>query len=368
MNVKIMPANPGASYLAHRAEIDAAIADVLEGGWYIMGRQVRAFEEEFAAYCGVRRAVGVGSGTAAIYLALRAGEIGPGDEVIAPTHTAVATIAAIEMTGARPVLVDADPATFNLAPAAVAAAITARTRAIVPVHLYGYPADLAPLLALAHEHGLRLIEDCAQAHGARYRGRPVGSWGELGCFSFYPTMILGAMGDGGAVVTNDEELAARVRLLQQYGWAERYISYIVGVNSRLDELQAAILRVKLKHLEASNAARLKLARLYDELLAGCDLTLPPGPRADIEPVYHLYVVRSSRRDALRAHLGARGIGAGVHYPQPVHLQPAYLGRLGRPGDFPQAERMAQEVLSLPLYPELTTDEVRETATAIRQFG
>ncbi|RME35204.1 MAG: DegT/DnrJ/EryC1/StrS family aminotransferase, partial [Thermoflexia bacterium] len=292
-------------YAGLKEEIDAAIGRVLARGRFILGEEVATFEEEFAAACGVACAVGVASGTDALHLALRACGIGPGDEVITVSHTAVATVAAIELAGARPVLVDVDPRRYTMDPARVEERITPRTRAILPVHLYGCPADLAPLLEMARRYGLLLIEDCAQAHGARYRGRPVGSWGEIAAFSFYPTKNLGAFGDGGAVVTNDPTLAERVRLLREYGWARRYISHLRGTNSRLDELQAAVLRVKLRYLESWNARRREIAALYRELLsegvARWGLVLPEEP-PDARHVYHLYVVRTPHRDALREHL------------------------------------------------------------------
>ncbi|MBC7227095.1 MAG: DegT/DnrJ/EryC1/StrS family aminotransferase [Thermoflexales bacterium] len=354
-------------YAGLKEEIDAAIARVLARGRFILGEEVAAFEEEFAAACGVAHAVGVASGTDALYLALRACGIGPGDKVITVSHTAVATVAAVELAGARPVLVDVDPRRYTMDPAKVEERITPRTRAVLPVHLYGCPADLAPLLEIARRHGLFLIEDCAQAHGARYRGRPVGSWGDVAAFSFYPTKNLGAFGDGGAVVTNDPALAERVRLLREYGWAQRYVSHIRGTNSRLDELQAAVLRVKLRHLESWNERRRQIAALYAEYLtelAGQGLVLPGEPE-DSWHVYHLYVVRHPRRDALQAFLRERGIGTLVHYPVPVHLQPAYAD-LGYPaGSLPVSETLAREVLSLPMYPELTDEEVRQVAEAVR---
>jgi dTDP-4-amino-4,6-dideoxygalactose transaminase len=339
----------------------------LDGGWYILGEEVRQFEAEFATYLGVRHALGVGSGTEALHLALAACGVGPGDEVITVAHTAVATVAAIELCGAVPVLVDIASDTFTLDPRHLARAITPKTKAIVPVHLYGQPADLAPILDLAHQHGVRVVEDCAQAHGARYGGRRVGAWGDIAAFSFYPTKNLGALGDGGAVVTDDAALAERVRLLREYGWAERYVSHIAGWNSRLDELQAAVLRVKLRYLDADNTARARLAARYTSGLSGVGLGLP-GARAEGEHVYHLYVVRSARRDELQAFLKARGIGALVHYPVPVHLQPAYQNRLRGSAALPETERAAREVLSLSMYPELRDDEVDRVIDLVRAFA
>ena len=363
--MSIPAANPRAQYAAHRAEIDAAIAHVLDAGRYILGEETRAFEREFAEYLGVGHAIGVGSGTEALHLALRACGVGPGDEVITVSHTAVATVAAIELAGAEPRLVDIDPQTCTLDPRQLERAITSRTRAVVPVHLYGAPADLDPIFDIAYRHGLKVIEDCAQAHGATYRGRRVGAWGDVAAFSFYPTKNLGAIGDGGLVATGDARLAERARLLREYGWSERYVSAIAGWNSRLDELQAAILRVKLRFLDADNARRLELAAIYDELL-------PPGVRKPAAPdggehVYHLYVIRHPRRDRLAAHLRDKDIGTGIHYPVPIHLQPAYRGRLGDAGSLPETERAAREILSLPMYPELADDQARQVAEAIRAF-
>ncbi len=361
-----------AAYRRLQPEIDAAVTRVLAGGWYILGQEVRAFEEEFAAYLGhgdavgVGQAVGVASGTDAVMLALRACGVGPGDEVITVSHTAVATVAAIELCGAVPRFVDIDPVTFTLDPTLLEAAITPRTKAVVPVHLYGGPADMDAILSIARQHGLLVIEDCAQAHGARYRGRMVGTMGDAAAFSFYPTKNLGAIGDGGAVATDRPDVAERLRLLRQYGWRERYISDIPGHNSRLDELQAAILRVRLGHLDEENDTRRRLAAIYDEALR--DLPLErPRPRPDDHHVYHLYAVRAGQRDALQAHLTERGIGTAVHYPAPVHLQPAYH-RLGYgPGSLPVTESAARSVLSLPMFPNLSPESAVAVAAAIDGF-
>jgi dTDP-4-amino-4,6-dideoxygalactose transaminase len=354
-------------YLSLRAEIDAAVAGALESGWYILGAQVRAFEEEFAAYCGLAYGVGVGSGTDALHIALAALDLAPGSEVITVSHSAVATVAAIELAGLRPVFVDIDPATYTIAPQEIEAAITPRTRAILPVHLYGQPANMAPIVEMARRHNLRLVEDCAQAHGATYHGQRAGSLGDIAAFSFYPTKNLGAAGDGGMIVTADPALAEKARLLRQYGWAERYVSHIRGLNSRLDELQAAMLRVKLGHLDRWNERRRALAGLYDELLAGSGLELPAVPPYSGH-VYHLYVVRSAEREALREHLKAHGVSSLVHYPVPVHLQPAYAGLGYGPGSLPQTERAAAEILSLPLYPEMTGEMVRRVAECVLEFA
>lgn len=360
-------ANPLAGYLASRAEIDEAVRRVLASGRYILGPEVEAFEAEFAAYIGVRFAVGVASGTDALVLALRAAGIGPGDEVVTVSHTAVATVAAIELAGATPVLVDIEPDHYTLDPARLEAAISPRTKAVIPVHLYGQPADLEPILEVSRRHGLRVIEDCAQAHGAAYRGRRVGAWGDLGCFSFYPTKNLGAFGDGGMVVTDDPELAGRLRLLREYGWSERYVSSLPGLNSRLDELQAAVLRVKLRHLEKGNCRRREIAARYSEGLTGTAVE-PPRLRPNATHVFHLFVVRSKARDRLRQFLTRRGVGTAVHYPVPVHLQPAYRGRVRVVGPLTETERAAREVVSLPIYPELTDDQVQTVIDSIRAFG
>lgn len=355
-----------ADYLELKEEIDLAVTSVLEGGWYILGEQVERFEQEFAAYCETAFAVGVASGTDALFLALRACEIGPGDEVITVSHTAVATVAAIEQAGACPVLIDVDPCTATMDPAQIETLVTDRTRAIVPVHLYGHPADMDPIREMARRYGWRVIEDCAQAHGARYQGQRVGSLGDVAAFSFYPTKNLGALGDGGIVVTKDAKLSQRLRLLRQYGWRERYISQIAGHNSRLDEVQAAILRVKLRHLDARNEARRRLAQHYHQLLDDASI-IRPVERAGSQHVYHLYVIQTQQRDALRQHLQEQGIGTGVHYPVPVHLQSAYE-RLGyAPGSLPVTERLARQVLSLPMYPQLSQEQVETVARAIVAF-
>ena len=366
MTIAIPLVDLKAAYRRLQAEIDAAVARVLAGGWYILGPEVAAFEAEFAAYLGLADAVGVASGTDALMLALRALGVGPGDEVITVAHTAVATVAAIELAGATPRFVDIDPITYTLDPAQLAAAVTPRTRAIVPVHLYGAPADMDAVLSVARAHGLLVVEDCAQAHGARTQGRMAGTLGDAAAFSFYPTKNLGALGDGGAVATNRPEVAERLRLLRQYGWRERYVSDVAGTNSRLDELQAAILRVRLGHLEAENAARRRLAARYDAALAGLPIALPPA-RPDDCAVYHLYVIRTAARDALAEHLRARGIGTGVHYPVPVHRQPAYAHLGYGPGSLPATEAAAAGVLSLPMYPDLPEVAVAVVAAAMQEF-
>ncbi|HQR33875.1 MAG TPA: DegT/DnrJ/EryC1/StrS family aminotransferase [Blastocatellia bacterium] len=366
MNFIVPQSDPKASYLAHQPGIDEAIRQTLDSGWYILGKQVAAFEQEFAAYIGVEHCVGVANGTDAIELALRACGVGPGDAVITVSHTAVATVAAIELAGAEPLMVDIDPATFTISPQSIEDAIKsyrgkARIKAIIAVHLYGHPAEMVAIQELARRYDLRIVEDCAQAHGAKIGDRRAGSIGDIAAFSFYPTKNLGALGDGGAVVTNDSELAERLKLLREYGWRERYVSEIAGMNSRLDELQAALLRVKLHALDAENERRRQIARMYDEKLAAASLRLPQIC-GDVTHVYHQYVVRSGERDALKDRLRAAGIGTLVHYPVPIHLQPAYRNRTS--ANLPETERAAKEVLSLPMFPQLTDEQVELACQAI----
>lgn len=356
-------ANPLAQYLAHQAEIDEAIQRVLTRGRYILGDEVSGFEDEFAAYVGAKFGIGVGSGTEALHLALAACEVGAGDEVITVSHTAVATVSAIELAGALPVLVDIEPAYYTLDPAKLEAAITPRTKAVIPVHLYGQAADLASIIEIAHRHNLRVIEDCAQAHGAIYQGKRVGSWGDMACFSFYPTKNLGALGDGGMLVTSDMKLAERARLLREYGWAERYVSHFPGWNTRLDEIQAAVLRVKLRYLDKDNARRIHLAEIYRRSLDNA-----PSQRPGTKHVFHLYVIRCPQRSDLQRFLLSRGIGTLVHYPVPIHLQLAYRGRLPGAESLPETERAASEVLSLPMYPQLSDEQVAIVLDALHDYG
>ncbi len=363
--------DPRAGYFEQKAEIDAAIARVLASGQYILGREVEAFEAAFAAWLGIGHAIGVGSGTDALELALRACGIGPGELVFTVSHTAVATVAAIERAGAVPVLVDIEPGGFTMDPASLAAALRApppgRPAAVLPVHLYGEPADLAPILEIARRHGLYLIEDCAQSHGAVYRGRPTGSFGDIACFSFYPTKNLGALGDAGMTATDDAELAVALRERREYGWRDRYVSACVGINTRLDPLQAAILGAKLPRLADDNARRRAIAARYDRGLAGLPLELPRR-RGDCGHVFHQYVIQTGQRDLLREHLRAAQIGTGIHYPVPVHLQPAYQGRLGEfPAGLPATTRAAREILSLPIYPQLSSAAVDRAIAEIRRF-
>jgi dTDP-4-amino-4,6-dideoxygalactose transaminase len=350
-------------YLSISDEIDAALLETVASGHYILGEEVARFEEEFAAYCGTRHCVGVSSGTAAIGLALDAVGVGEGDEVIVPANTFIAGVLAVLRVGARPVLVDCDEATATLDPERVASAVGSRTRAILAVHLYGQPAEVDPLLELCERHDLVLVEDACQAHGARYEGRRVGSLGRVAAFSFYPSKNLGAYGDGGAVTTDDDGIARRIRLLRDLGQAGKYEHVLAGWNDRLDTIQAAVLRVKLRHLDRWNARRRRHAAEYDDALARLDVRTPQaGPWA--EPVWHLYVIRSERRDELRAALRAEGIETGLHYPLPLHLQPA-LADLGYSrGDFPVTEAWADELLSLPMFPELERSEIELVAGAV----
>jgi len=350
-----------------KVELDRAIQQVLDDGWFILGKNVSAFEQEFAAYCGTAHAIGVGNGTDALQLALMACGVGPGDEVITAPLSATFTALAISATGAIPRFVDIHADSFNLDPAKLRDAIGPRTVAVMPVHLYGQPADMEPVLAIAREHKLFVIEDAAQAHGARYQGRKAGTLGDVGCFSFYPSKNLGAFGDGGMLVTNNPELAERLRMLRNGGQKARYEHQLLGVNSRLDELQAAILRVKLTYLDKWNQQRRHIAALYTALLTDSAVE-PPLEQPGIEHIYHLYVVRCRQRSALQEHLKQRGIETAVHYPTPIHLQPAYRGLNLRQGSFPVAERCAQEVLSLPIYPELSDAKVRQVVAAIREWN
>lgn len=359
----ILCANPAAQFQSHQAGIEAAVLDVLRGNQHILGRQVEALEEEFSRYIGTKEAVGVANGTDAIELAVRALGIGPGDEVITVSHTAVATVAAIEAAGAVPVLVDVDPRYFTLDPAHLEEVLTAKTRAVIAVHLYGQPADLDAIGTFCDRNNLALIEDASQAHGARWKGRRVGSIGCIGCFSCYPTKNLGAVGDAGLVTTSDEALAQRIRSLREYGWRERYISEVPGRNSRLDEIQAAILRVKLPHLDASNERRRRLASEYSRLLAASHFELPEV-RPDAEHVFHLYVVKTAHREQVVERLRSRGIFPGIHYPVPVHCQPAYQGRLRTGRSMEVTTGLAGRVLSLPMYPELEPAQIAEVAEAV----
>ncbi len=354
-------------YRALSAEVDQAIARVLERADFVLGEEVGRFEEEFAEFCQAKYAVGVDSGTSALELALRGLGIGPGDEVLVPANSFIASAAAVSFAGAAPVLVDCDPLTYNLDVQQAARRVTPRTKAIIPVHLYGQPADMDAVSALAARHGLYVVEDACQAHGARYKGRRVGSLGHVAAFSFYPGKNLGAYGDGGAVVTDDAEVAERLRMMRNCGQREKYHHVYPAWNHRLDTLQAAVLRVKLRHLDEWNALRRQWASLYDRLLAEAAV-VTPAVAPSVEHVYHLYVVQTQERAGLAAYLAAEGIATGIHYPVPIHLQPTYASLGHQPGDFPVAERLAARVLSLPLFPELTEAEVRLIADHVRRFA
>ena len=354
----------GAAYRELKPEIDAAVHRVLDSGWYILGLEVEAFEAEWAAYCGANHAVGVANGLDALTLALRALEIGPGDEVIVPSNTYIATWLAVSAVGAKPVPVEPDLATHNINPSLIETAITRATKAVLPAHLYGQPADLEPILAIARANGLYVVEDAAQAHGAGYKGRRIGAYGDLVCWSFYPGKNLGALGDAGAVTTNDTSLADRIQVLRNYGSREKYVNDVKGVNSRLDPLQAAVLRVKLKHLDAWTERRHRLADVYLNELANSALTLPEVP-VWANPAWHLFVVRSANRDGLQKELTAAGIGTLIHYPIPPHMQIAYEEMELAPQALPIAKQLASEVLSLPIGPHLSERDQEAVLAALR---
>jgi len=355
-----------ARYHSIKPEIDAAIARVFENTSFILGREVEAFEQAMARYCETEYAVGVSSGTAALQMALMAYDIGDGDEVITTPSTFIATAAAVSHAGATPVFVDADRRTCNIDPTKIKEAITPRTKAILPVHLYGQPADMGPIRDIARAHGLRVIEDACQAIGAMYRGHKAGSLGDAGCFSFYPAKNLGAAGDGGMVVTSDAEVAERIRKLRDHGRTSHYGHAMVGFTHRLDALQAAILAVKLEHLDDWNADRRRHAATYSKLLADTELLLP-YEAAGCRAVYHLYVVRTPDRDGLLTYLREHGIGASVHYPLPVHLQPAYKDMNRPKGSYPVSEAIAESAISLPIYPEMTNAQINEVVDTVKRF-
>jgi hypothetical protein len=373
MNIKVPQSNPKAGYEAAKVEINQAVARVLESGWYILGKEVTEFENEFAAFHGGGEAIGVGNGTDALELALRAIGIKQGDLVFTVSHTAVATVAAIEKAGAIPVLVDIDPESFTMDPSSLSEAILEQKRkkmplkAIIAVHLYGHPADLEAITAIAREHDLVVIEDCAQAHGAAINGKMVGTIGDVAAFSFYPTKNLGALGDGGAVLTKDGHVAARVRLLREYGWKSRYVSECAGGNSRLDEIQAAILRVKLESLEQDNQLRRSIAGEYLRGISNKAILLPIIGD-NIVHVFHQFVIRTNKRDFLKEYLNSKGIGTLIHYPLPIHLQPAYLGKvITAPDGLNVTNMVAKEVLSLPMYPQISRDQLQAVIEAIEEW-
>jgi dTDP-4-amino-4,6-dideoxygalactose transaminase len=353
-----------AQYATIRNEVQAALAEVCDSARFAQGPPTQSFEQEFAAYCGVAHGVSLNSGTSALHLAMRCLNIGPGDEVITTPFTFIATAWAISYVGATPVFVDIDPVRRTLDPAKLEAAVTPRTKAIMPVHIFGTPADMDAIHTVARKHKLSVVEDAAQAHGARYRGKRVGQLGAISCFSFYPTKNLGAYGEGGALLTNDDKLAARARSLREHAQSARYVHEEVGYNYRMDSFQAAVLRMKLKRLEAWNAARAAHARRYTELLAGTSYGLPAVP-TDSDPVWHCYVIECEHRDRVRAALTDAGIDTAVNYPVPLHLQPVYRSLGYHRGDLPVAERLCAHCLSLPIYPELSPEQIRAVADALR---
>lgn len=355
-----------AGYLELQHEIDAAVKRVLESGWYVLGEEVDAFEREYAAYCHANYCVGVANGLDALHLALLALGVGPGDEVIVPSNTYIATWLAVSHCGATPVPVEPDEATFNIDPARIEAAITPRSKVVLPVHLYGQPADMEPILAIAKKYGLRVLEDGAQAHGARYKGKRLGAHGDAVAWSFYPGKNLGAYGDGGAVTSNDPEIADRIRVLRNYGSRVKYVNEVRGFNSRLDPLQAAVLSVKLKHLDRWNEARSAIAKLYLSGLEETDLALPFVPDW-AGPVWHLFEVRRKMRDQLQQKLNRADIGTLIHYPIPPHLQGAYTDLGFSKGAFPIAERIHEEVLSLPMFPSMTLEQTNQVIAACREI-
>lgn len=349
---------------AMRDDLRAAFDRVLDSGWYIMGKELEAFEREFAAYCGVQHCIGVANGLEAMHLVLRAWGISAGDEVIVPSNTYIATWLAVSYSGATPVPIEPDPETYNLDSKHLSAAITSRTKAVIPVHLYGQAADMGPICDVARQHGIKVLEDAAQAHGAKYMGRRVGSLADAAAFSFYPGKNLGALGDGGGVTTDDTILAEKIRVLRNYGSKRKYHNEVRGYNSRLDELQAAILRVKLPHLDTENESRRRIAARYADAFRNLPLKIPNVPQW-AEPIWHLYVVRSAGRDRFAKALENSGIGTLIHYPVPPHLQPAYGDRKFRKGQFPLAETMAEEVLSLPMWPNMPDDIQQSVINAVQ---
>lgn len=364
MNVPFVDLKRQYKVLKH--EINPVIKRVLENTQYILGNEITQFEKEFADFCEVKYCVGVDSGTSALELSLKALGIGKGDEVITTSNTFIATAFAISLTGAKPVFVEVDPQTYNIDPEKIPEKITSRTKAIIPVHLYGQPAEMDEVVRIAKENDLHIVEDACQAHGAEYKGQKAGSFGDAGCFSFYPSKNLGAFGDGGAVVTNNKELADQIKMLRNYGQREKYHHQMLGYNKRLDTLQAAILRVKLKHLEVWNQKRRENAALYTKLLSDTKLVTPYVPD-HVKPVYHLYVIRSAQRNKLQNHLKNNNVSTGIHYPVPIHLQEAYSSLGIEQGSFPITEQYANEVLSLPMYPELTEEQINFVVRQVKKF-
>ncbi|MDW7748694.1 DegT/DnrJ/EryC1/StrS family aminotransferase [Halomonas sp.] len=356
-----------APYLDLKQPINDAVSRVLTSGWYVLGPEVEAFEAEFADYCGVDHCVGVANGLDALILALRALEVGPGDEVIVPSNTYIATWLAVSTVGATPVPVEPDPTTYNIDPTRIEAAMTSRTKVLLPVHIYGQPADLDPILALAKRYGVRVVEDAAQSHGARFKGQRIGGHGDIVCWSFYPGKNLGGMGDAGAITTHVAKLADRVAMLRNYGSREKYVHEAQGVNSRLDPLQAAVLRVKLQVLDEWTERRRAIAAVYSDALSGTNLVLPYVPKW-ADPAWHLYVVRSQRRDALQADLKESGIATLIHYPIPPHRQQAYAGHSVAQEVLPLADQLAGEVLSLPMGPHLSPEQAKQVVEAVKRLA
>ena len=352
-------------YRMLKPQMDTAISSVVERGAFIMGKEHNDFEQSFAAYIGTKHCLGVSTGTDALELAIRACGIGPGDEVITVPNTFIATTEAISCAGASIRLAEADPLTYNMDPDKIESAITPRTKALLPVHLYGQPADMSPIMQIARTHGLKVIEDCAQAHGAKYHGQKVGTFGDVACFSFYPGKNLGAYGDGGAIVTNDDDIGDRVKLLRNHGAREKYVHEIEGYCRRLDNLQAAVLGVKLLYLDEWNAARRRAAALYERLLASIPGVITPYVLPEVEPVYHLYVIQIPNRDRVQSALKAQGVETGIHYPIPLHQQPAYAYLNCMPDDFPISTALGPKILSLPMFPELTEDQIKTVGMALR---
>lgn len=371
--MKVPNANPKAGYLAYKEEIDAAVMKTLESGWYILGQEVSGFENDFAKFIGTEFCCGVASGTDGLEIALRALDIGHGDKVITVSHTAVATVAAIESVGAQAVLLDIDRDTFTLSPERLENYLKncppdKTPKAVIPVHIYGHPCDMPEISKIAEKYNIKIIEDCAQAHGAKINGKTVGSFGDISEFSFYPTKNLGAIGDGGAVCTNSQRLFDKIKLLQQYGWKERYISKIAGINSRLDELQAAILRIKLSHLGNETKMRQNIAKCYNSGLSDIQQISLPQVKENCDHVFHLYVIRVKNREEFNSYLNEKEIGTGIHFPCPIHLQPAYKGRIETdPLGMQETESAAEEVLSLPMFPQLTEEMQDYTIRSIRDY-
>jgi len=354
-------------YLSIKKEIDQAIKRVLNSTQFILGENVQKFEKEFSKFCGTKYAIGVGNGTDALYLSLRALNISKGDEVIIPVNTFIATAEAITLNGAKPVFVDIDLNTFNIDPEKIEKAITKKTKAIIPVHLFGQPADMSPILKIARKYRLYVIEDCAQAHRAKYKNKKIGSIGDVACFSFFPGKNLGAYGDAGIVITNNKKLAQKIHMLRNHGREKKYIHRMEGINSRLDEIQAAILRVKLKHLNKWNKARQKNAKIYDKLFRNMNDIITPRIIKNTQSVYYFYTICVKNRKKIQKKLKEKGVSTGIHYPVPLHLQPAYKYLGHKRGDFPKAEKQSNEILSLPIYPELAEKQIKFIVNIIKKY-